>query len=189
MFSALGSCTDLVFAINLITTIEIGAFNGLTSLQCLDLEANPITRVDGDAFARFSTINRFLCGSTQTQPPCQGIAPNCNSTCGTGASCLVAGGLNLSSTSTFLCSAPCTVITAKGCSTGNPATCDGLSLTVVPCLNSAATYVYLNSNKITSVPANAFLALSSCTLIFLYDNIITTIDVGAFNGLTRLQRL
>jgi hypothetical protein len=31
-------------------------------------------------------------------------APNCKSMCGTGASCLVAAGLNLTSTSTFLCS-------------------------------------------------------------------------------------
>ncbi len=49
--------------------------------------------------------------------------------------------------------------------------------------------LYMNSNSLTTLPAQVFGPLTSLTLIFLSRNAIDRVPAGSFDGLTQLMNL
>ena len=110
-----------------------------------------------------------------------------NEHCSSGFQILVILASLIGTTSGFIFNTKC--IAAPCICILNHIHCGGRQLSQVPVfsrLNERVSFleVYLGSNKLTTIPANAFKNLSTVneTSIFLQNNHISKIDIRAFNG-------
>ncbi|XP_004346406.1 tyrosine-protein kinase transforming protein Fes [Capsaspora owczarzaki ATCC 30864] len=216
-FTGLTALTTLYLSYNQITSISANAFTGLTALTRLALNFNPVTTLPPGLFKglqnglylsdvnQYLSPNNFTFGSNTVAPPSTYGSADTPYTC---ATCHAAGnssccGINcLACSSSAVCTqcyegygltggscAPLACGTGGVCTcTGTLVDCSGKSLNAIPSgIPVDTTELYLQSNLISSIPANAFTGLSALLYLDISANELTSIPVNALTELTGLN--
>ena len=180
VFSGLTSLQVLGIGNNRLTALPAGVFTGLSSLQHLSLANNRLTTLQAGAFTGLSSLATLdLSANDLTELPAgvftglssvQGLYLNRNDLAELPANTLAdlpsLGDLHLQ---------------------GNSLT--ALEPTLFAPVKNTLTFLRLDDNRLTALPANAFSGLTNVTFLFLGENAFTTLPTGVFSDMTSLEAL